>query len=107
MAQTVTDALGSYRFYGPPALAPYQYYFFIPPSQFQTGHPLASFIPSPYFVGDRDDDMNQNGMPASNPEVTGVTTPRYDAMGGSMPTDSDRETGYLHDSDNDDDDSDW
>lgn len=71
---TTTNANGAYILYGPPALAPHTYRVRIPADHFSATGPLSFLVPSVLTTNGNDDDLNQNAQPATNPEITGVTT---------------------------------
>jgi hypothetical protein len=103
---TTTNTNGAYILYGPPVLPPDACKVRIPAAQFSGTGALNFLVPSVLSSSGYDDDTNQNALPATTPETTGVFTASFSFTAGTQPVDSDgRETGFDKASDNGQDDN--
>jgi uncharacterized repeat protein (TIGR01451 family) len=104
LATTITDDLGTYFF---SQLEEGSYLILIPPSEFQPGKPLASLISLPGAGLDfgNDDDLDENGIDATSPTLTGIRSYAFFLSPDSEPTGISGEQGVYADLDNADDDN--
>jgi hypothetical protein len=83
--QILTSTGGLYLFRG---LVEGSYFVHIPASQFQPNAPLAGLKSIPGAGGDWgiDDDFDENGIDAPEPELTGVSSTTFELIPGTEPT---------------------
>jgi hypothetical protein len=93
LASLITSNGGVFMFGN---LTPGDYQLFIPPSEFAAGKPLFGWRSLPGNGGDNgvDDNVDENGVDADNPSVTGIGTLPFNLTPGEEPTDSTGEFGY-------------
>jgi hypothetical protein len=79
------------------AYATGQYFIHVPASEFAIGGLLAGAASSPGFGNDdgSDDDAGEDGLDATNPALTGLTSIVFELAYGAEPVDAGTETGYL------------
>ena len=89
--QTTTSE-GIYHF---ESLAPGIYFVHVPASEFQSGEVLFHKVSMSGFGKDAgiDDDVDEDGLDAPSPEITGVSSHDFELVEGTEPTLSDTETG--------------
>jgi hypothetical protein len=100
-AAVLTTGGGQYAFTG---LSTGRYFVHIPPSEFQAGGPLFGKVSVPDSGDDAaaDDHVDENGIDAAFPAVTGISTSVIVLTENGEPSDT-VEAGAFGDSDNDDD----
>ena len=83
------------------------YIVHIPASEFGPGAPLEGMFNIPGNGADNqlDDDVDENGIDAPNPQTTGISSAVISLTANAEPTDNDSETGSGNDMDNADDDN--
>ncbi len=96
---TATAANGTYLFQN---VAPGSYKVFIPPSEFQPAGRLYGFKCLPANAAG-DDDVGQDALPDSAPELHGISTGSFVLSLGAAPTTASGETGFDSASDDSDD----
>lgn len=99
---TVTTAGGLFWITG---LNPGSYFLHIPPSEFQPGDTLFNKVSVPNYGLDdqRDDNLDENGVDAPLPSVSGISSVVVDLQIGEEPVDSGAETGTGRTDDNEED----